>query len=94
MPRNQRDPDRRPTARERFVDASWTIGTTLVSALLIAGSLWAVGEVTGVNQQIFQDRDCTDFASQEDAQKVYDDDPSDPHRLDPDRDGVACETSR
>ncbi|GGW99179.1 excalibur calcium-binding protein [Streptomyces lomondensis] len=40
------------------------------------------------------DRDCRDFAFQEDAQAVFDADPSDPHRLDEDQgpdDGIACE---
>ncbi len=35
--------------------------------------------------------DCIDFATQEEAQAVYDLDPSDPNGLDPDFDGVACE---
>lgn len=38
-----------------------------------------------------RDLDCADFAFQEDAQAVLDADPSDPFRLDRDRDGVACE---
>lgn len=37
------------------------------------------------------DRDCPDFASQEEAQAVFDADPSDPNRLDRDDDGIACE---
>lgn len=38
------------------------------------------------------DLDCADFGTQADAQAVYDADPSDPHGLDADDDGVACET--
>ncbi|MFF7853693.1 excalibur calcium-binding protein [Streptomyces sp. NPDC007904] len=41
-----------------------------------------------------QDLDCRDFTFQEDAQALYDTDPSDPHRLDEDQgldDGLACE---
>ena len=39
------------------------------------------------------DLDCSDFEYQEDAQAVYDEDPSDPHGLDGnDDDGVACES--
>ncbi|MGW2616868.1 excalibur calcium-binding protein [Streptomyces sp. NPDC001500] len=41
-----------------------------------------------------QDLDCRDFAFQEDAQAVFDQDPSDPDRLDQDQgpdDGIACE---
>ncbi|MET9763340.1 excalibur calcium-binding protein [Streptomyces sp. NPDC006372] len=40
------------------------------------------------------DRDCRDFAFQEDAQAVFDADPSDPDKLDEDEgpdDGIACE---
>jgi hypothetical protein len=35
--------------------------------------------------------DCPDFRYQEDAQRVYDRDPSDPYDLDRDDDGIACE---
>jgi hypothetical protein len=35
--------------------------------------------------------DCGDFTSQRAAQAVLDGDPRDPHWLDDDRDGVACE---
>lgn len=39
-----------------------------------------------------QDLDCPDFATQVEAQAKYDEDPSDPHRLDADDDGLACES--
>ena len=39
------------------------------------------------------DRDCGDFGSQSEAQTFYNDaGPGDPHRLDGDSDGVACES--
>ena len=38
------------------------------------------------------DLDCANFATQEEAQAVYDADPSDPNGLDDDNDGIACET--
>ncbi len=41
------------------------------------------------------DRDCSDFGSQREAQAFYEaagGPAKDPHRLDPDRDGVACES--
>lgn len=38
------------------------------------------------------DLDCADFATQEEAQAVFDEDPSDPNGLDADSDGIACET--
>lgn len=39
------------------------------------------------------DLNCDDFATQEEAQAVYDEDPSDPHGLDGnDNDGIACES--
>ncbi len=37
------------------------------------------------------DRDCAEFAHQEEAQGVLEADPSDPFGLDADGDGVACE---
>ena len=40
--------------------------------------------------RIKEDFDCVDFEFQEEAQKVYDEDPSDPYNLDPSGDGVAC----
>lgn len=38
------------------------------------------------------DLDCADFDTQDEAQEVLDADPGDPHRLDADNDGVACES--
>jgi hypothetical protein len=37
------------------------------------------------------DLDCADFATPQQAQAVYDQDPSDPNGLDADNDGIACE---
>lgn len=39
------------------------------------------------------DLNCDDFEFQEDAQAELEQDPSDPHGLDRDNDGTACETS-
>lgn len=39
------------------------------------------------------DLDCIDFATQAEAQAVYNQDPSDPNGLDADNDGIACETT-
>lgn len=39
----------------------------------------------------FADKDCADFATKGDAQATLDADRSDPHRLDADDDGLACE---
>jgi micrococcal nuclease len=38
------------------------------------------------------DYDCSHFDTQEQAQAVFEQDPSDPYRLDADNDGVACES--
>ncbi len=38
-----------------------------------------------------QDLDCRDFATQQEAQAVFNADRSDPNRLDGDNDGIACE---
>ncbi|KQW06033.1 hypothetical protein [Streptomyces sp. Root369] len=58
-----------------------------VAVLATAGPLTGVAHAEG-------DRDCADFVYQEDAQAVFDLDPTDPNRLDEDRgrdDGIACE---
>ena len=47
-----------------------------------------MGENTGAAAE---DLDCADFATQEEAQAVYNQDPSDPNGLDADNDGIACE---
>lgn len=39
----------------------------------------------------FSDKNCADFATQAQAQATLDADPSDPHNLDADNDGEACE---
>lgn len=38
------------------------------------------------------DLNCRDFSDQASAQAILDAEPSDPHRLDADNDGVACES--
>lgn len=54
----------------------------LVSGLVAVGATAASGQV---------DLDCIDFATQAEAQAEFDADPSDPHGLDADGDGIACE---
>ncbi len=81
----------RPTVHDRLVDTYWSIATTLVSTLIIAGAIWVVGDLTGVNDRIFKDLDCSNFKSQAAAQAEYEKDTSDPYGLDPDGDSVACE---
>src|SRR3954447_9645032 len=64
-----------------------TLTGAAVAVLATAGPLTGVAHAKG-------DRDCADFRFQEDAQAVFDLDPSDPNRLDEDRgrdDGIACE---
>lgn len=51
------------------------------------------GPATGGGGNETTDLDCADFATQEEAQAVYNQDPSDPNGLDADFDGIACEES-
>jgi hypothetical protein len=58
----------------------------------IAAAILTVTLLSGVAHA--QDLDCSDFTFQEDAQAVFDQDRSDPNRLDEDAgpdDGIACE---
>lgn len=47
-------------------------------------------QADGATPAAVEDTDCIDFATQEQAQAVYDADPSDPFNLDPNKDGIAC----
>jgi hypothetical protein len=71
---------------------------SLIVALCLLPSLLPVGAASA--QQAFDPSaylgqgdayNCADFASQAQAQAVLRADPSDPNRLDADRDGIACE---
>jgi hypothetical protein len=46
--------------------------------------------VAAPSTQQANDLDCEDFETQEEAQAVLDEDPSDPNNLDPNADGIAC----
>lgn len=59
----------------------------LMTAALTAAVLLAFGGAALAQE----DLDCGDFATQGEAQAELDADPSDPHGLDADDDGVACE---
>ncbi len=55
----------------------------LVAASAMMGATFSVG--------LAKDLDCSDFATQEDAQAVFNADPSDPNHLDgKDKDGIVC----
>lgn len=65
----------------------------VVGVLAAAGLLVAVVAV-GAGSRTAADRDCSDFANQADAQAFFDAHrPGDPHQLDSDGDGIACETN-
>lgn len=67
----------------------------LATALLLGGGLAVVGPATATPMQRAVDRDCGDFGTQAEAQRFFIDaggPRSDPHALDADGDGVACET--
>ncbi|MFD5163906.1 excalibur calcium-binding protein [Streptomyces hawaiiensis] len=60
------------------------------------GTLFAIAAIVPLADPAHarQDLDCRHFSFQEEAQAVFDADPSDPHRLDEDQgpdDGIACE---
>src|SRR5215208_5149152 len=63
----------------------------MVLALLAFSSMFvciAVSAHKAEAQDIFN---CSSFATQEEAQAEFNSDPSDPHNLDADNDGIACE---
>ena len=62
--------------------------TAVAATVLAAGMSFPLA---GVGLAAAQDLDCSDFNTQEQAQAEYNKDPSDPHNLDADNDGKACE---
>ncbi|WP_340685945.1 excalibur calcium-binding domain-containing protein [Amycolatopsis coloradensis] len=72
-----------------------SIRRALGTAVILAGfSLFGPASVAFALAEApaIADLDCGDFQFQEDAQAVLDKDRSDPHGLDRDKDGIACET--
>ncbi|NCO10430.1 excalibur calcium-binding domain-containing protein [Candidatus Saccharibacteria bacterium] len=61
--------------------------TACASILILVLSLGLVGPAGAYGNYY----NCDDFSTQEEAQEVYEDDYSDPHYLDGDDDGIACE---
>ena len=59
-----------------------------VAVVLAAGATLPLAGIANAQP----DRDCSDFASQADAQAALDSQVGDPERLDADDDGIACET--
>jgi hypothetical protein len=64
-----------------------TLVLLLISAVLTARAAWQGASVASA-----QDLNCSDFATQQEAQAELDRNPSDPNNLDSDNDGVACES--
>ncbi|WP_410658576.1 excalibur calcium-binding domain-containing protein [Amycolatopsis sp. lyj-112] len=71
-----------------------SVRRALGTAVILAGfSLFGPASVAFAlaDAPAIADLNCEDFAYQEDAQAVLDQDRSDPHDLDRDKDGIACE---
>lgn len=62
---------------------------TLAAAAVLATG--AAFPLAGIAAAQADDRDCADFATQEEAQAAFEAVPGDPERLDGDDDGIACE---
>ena len=64
-----------------------------VIIVIVAFAGWWIFDVLS-----FKDRDCSDFSTQKEAQKFFESEKGlrdkDPHGLDRDNDGVACESLR
>jgi endonuclease YncB( thermonuclease family) len=71
------------------------VALVLVAAVVAAVVRSVADEPADDESPGFVDRDCADFATQARAQRFFERQGgpgSDPHLLDPDRDGIACET--
>ena len=80
--------------RRRMTKAHWLLAGILIGAA--AGGYWAVGlprDLSTAYKLSVIDKDCSDFSTHAQAQAFFEaQGPGDPHRLDRDRDGSACET--
>jgi hypothetical protein len=64
----------------------------MIATVMMAGAA-TLAPVAAFGQS--GDRDCSDFSSWAEAQRFYESQgPGDPHRLDADNDGIACESLR
>ncbi len=65
-------------------------------AFLIAVAIWrAITSPESLGIGVGPDRDCRNFSSQTEAQQFFEaNQPGDPHRLDKDNNGIACEEPR
>lgn len=62
-----------------------------IAAVFFGAAIMVSGQAVGQGD----DRDCSDFRSWREAQDFYESQgPGDPHRLDADNDGIACESLR
>jgi Excalibur calcium-binding domain len=62
---------------------------TTAAAIVLAAV--ATLPLAGIANAQWPDRDCNDFATQQEAQAAFDNSSGDPYRLDEDNDGKACE---
>src|SRR5215210_3891892 len=63
----------------------------MILALLTFSSMFVCISVSAHKAEAQNIFNCSSFATQEEAQAVYNSDPSDPNNLDGDNDGIACE---
>jgi len=68
----------------------------LIVGALILGAWWLTSSNSSTSDSflITKDRDCSDFSTQKEAQAFFElsgGPARDPHKLDQDKDGVACE---
>ena len=79
------------SGRRRRLDGPRRLLLALIGCA-IAGLIWFGLPARLTTGHIFFDRDCADFATQAEAQAFFrSEGPGDPHGLDRDHDGRACE---
>lgn len=79
--------------RKYLPTVSLAVVTAAIALVGFAGAATADDGRAGERTTTLRDLNCGDFDSQAEAQAVLDKDPSDPHGLDRDNDGEACEDS-
>ena len=63
------------------------------STMPLVALLFAATAVAAQSDRASEDRNCSDFDNQREAQRFYESEgPGDPHKLDRDKDGIVCES--
>ncbi len=80
--------------KNKYTKGSAVVYAIIIGVVIIFGTMWFI-DVGDRKNQAVNDKDCSDFSSQQEAQRFFESEGglrNDYHGLDRDGDGVACES--